>query len=115
MRDAVSYGDGRRPPHSDGVPVTGSDTGRADRFRVEHHAEVDPTNRLALDQARAGAAPGLVVVADHQTAGRGRLDRRWEAPPGSSLLVSVLLLGGTDARAAHRAVVAVAVALADAV
>ena len=31
---------------------------------------------------------GSIVVADHQPAGRGRLDRRWEAPPGSALLVS---------------------------
>ncbi len=31
-----------------------------------------------------------MLVADHQTAGRGRLDRRWDAPPGSNLLVSML-------------------------
>ena len=34
---------------------------------------------------------GSIVVAEHQTAGRGRLDRRWEAPPGTSLLVSFVL------------------------
>lgn len=34
---------------------------------------------------------GSVVVADHQTAGRGRFDRRWEAPAGSALLVSFVL------------------------
>lgn len=34
---------------------------------------------------------GTIVVADHQTAGRGRLDRRWEAPPGTALLVSFVL------------------------
>ncbi|HKW59760.1 MAG TPA: biotin--[acetyl-CoA-carboxylase] ligase [Candidatus Dormibacteraeota bacterium] len=34
---------------------------------------------------------GAIVVADHQTAGRGRLDRRWEAPPGTALLVSFVL------------------------
>jgi BirA family biotin operon repressor/biotin-[acetyl-CoA-carboxylase] ligase len=34
---------------------------------------------------------GSVVVADHQTAGRGRLDRRWEAPDGSALLASFVL------------------------
>jgi BirA family transcriptional regulator, biotin operon repressor / biotin---[acetyl-CoA-carboxylase] ligase len=34
---------------------------------------------------------GSVVVADEQTAGRGRLDRRWEAPPGSALLASFVL------------------------
>jgi BirA family biotin operon repressor/biotin-[acetyl-CoA-carboxylase] ligase len=34
---------------------------------------------------------GSVVVADHQTAGRGRLSHRWEAPPGTALLVSFVL------------------------
>ena len=34
---------------------------------------------------------GSIVVADHQTSGRGRLDRRWEAPPGTALLVSFVL------------------------
>src|SRR4051812_23283718 len=34
---------------------------------------------------------GSIVVADHQTGGRGRLDRRWEAPPGTALLVSFVL------------------------
>ncbi len=37
------------------------------------------------------AEDGLVIVAGHQTAGRGRLDRTWEAPPSSNLLFSVLL------------------------
>ena len=34
---------------------------------------------------------GSVVIADHQTAGRGRLEHRWEAPPGTALLVSFVL------------------------
>ncbi|MHB8610848.1 MAG: biotin--[acetyl-CoA-carboxylase] ligase [Candidatus Dormibacteraceae bacterium] len=34
---------------------------------------------------------GSIVMAEHQTAGRGRLDRRWEAPPGTALLVSFVL------------------------
>jgi BirA family biotin operon repressor/biotin-[acetyl-CoA-carboxylase] ligase len=41
--------------------------------------------------ARNGAPEGLTVVADHQTAGRGRLSRRWETPPGTALLFSTLL------------------------
>lgn len=40
--------------------------------------------------ARGGAPAGTVLIADHQNAGRGRLDRRWEAPPGRALLLSVL-------------------------
>lgn len=41
--------------------------------------------------AREGAPEGLVVATEHQSAGRGRLDRRWQAAPGSSLALSVLL------------------------
>lgn len=53
--------------------------------------EVDSTNHYLLDEARAGAPEGVVAVADFQHAGRGRLGRTWTAPPGASLLVSVLL------------------------
>ena len=49
------------------------------------------TNLVAAERARAGAAEGLVVVAEHQTAARGRLDRTWEAPPRSSLVFSLVL------------------------
>jgi BirA family biotin operon repressor/biotin-[acetyl-CoA-carboxylase] ligase len=61
---------------------------------VRRHEELDSTNVLAMHLAREGAPEGLVVVADHQTSGRGRLGRTWEAPPGSSLLVSILFRPG---------------------
>jgi BirA family biotin operon repressor/biotin-[acetyl-CoA-carboxylase] ligase len=58
---------------------------------VRWFTEVDSTNRVAADLVRAGAGDGLVVGADHQTAGRGRRGRTWESQPGSSLLASVVL------------------------
>lgn len=58
---------------------------------VRWFPELDSTNRLAADLARAGAADGLVVLAGQQTAGRGRRGRTWESRPGSALLVSVVL------------------------
>ena len=58
---------------------------------VRWFAELDSTNRLAAELARAGAPDGVVVGADHQTAGRGRRGRVWESRPGASLLVSVVL------------------------
>jgi BirA family biotin operon repressor/biotin-[acetyl-CoA-carboxylase] ligase len=52
--------------------------------------EVGSTNDKTRELARAGAPEGTLVIADHQTAGRGRLGRRWEAPSGSGLLMSLL-------------------------
>lgn len=48
------------------------------------------TNDVARDLAAHGAPAGTVVVTDYQTAGRGRMGRRWEAPPRTSLLCSIL-------------------------
>ena len=76
--------------------------------------EVDSTNTYVRDQARRGAPAGLVVVADHQTAGRGRLDRRWESPPGANLLASVLLRPQCEGSDVHLCTGAVALAAVDA-
>jgi BirA family biotin operon repressor/biotin-[acetyl-CoA-carboxylase] ligase len=78
-------------------------------------AETDSTNRYLLDEARSGAPDGLVVVTDHQSAGRGRLGRAWTAPPGASLLVSVLLRPDLTPDDRHLVVMAAAVAMAEAV
>lgn len=58
---------------------------------VRYYREVDSTHRVAADWAAQGAPHGSLVLTDHQTAGRGRLSRSWLAPPGSSLLFSVIL------------------------
>ena len=56
---------------------------------VERVAETGSTNADLL--ATVARRPDRsVLVAAHQTAGRGRLDRRWEAPPGANLLASIL-------------------------
>jgi BirA family biotin operon repressor/biotin-[acetyl-CoA-carboxylase] ligase len=52
------------------------------------------TNDVAAALAGQSAADGAVVVADAQTAGRGRFGRRWFSPPGSGLYVSIVLLPG---------------------
>lgn len=64
-------------------------TGRFDDVRA--FATIDSTNAYLLREAHDGAPDGVVAVADHQSAGRGRLQRNWEAPPGSALLCSVLV------------------------
>ena len=60
--------------------------------RVEHVAQTGSTNADLAAAARAGTAePGAVLVADHQSAGRGRLGRTWTAPPGTSIAMSLLV------------------------
>ena len=59
--------------------------------QIEHHHQVASTNDIAIARGKAGAAEGTLVIAEHQTAGRGRYGRKWEAPPGKCLLVSVVL------------------------
>jgi BirA family biotin operon repressor/biotin-[acetyl-CoA-carboxylase] ligase len=76
--------------------------------------ETGSTNRDLLDLAAGGAPEGVVLVADHQTAGRGRLDRAWQAPPGSSLLMSVLFRPTGPADDAHLLTTAVGVSAAEA-
>lgn len=56
-----------------------------------HLRRTGSTNERARELAFAGAPHGTLVSAAEQTAGRGRQGRRWEAPAGSSLLVSLLL------------------------
>ena len=83
-------------------------------WEVRWFDEIDSTNTYLRDQARSGAPEGLVVAADFQTAGRGRLDRRWESPRGANLLASVLLRPACGPGDLHLCTGAVALAGADA-
>ena len=56
-----------------------------------HLRETDSTNERARELAAAGAPHGTLVTAAAQTAGRGRQGRRWEAPPGTALLCSLVV------------------------
>ncbi|HSE09884.1 MAG TPA: biotin--[acetyl-CoA-carboxylase] ligase [Nocardioidaceae bacterium] len=87
----MTYDDLRRPP-LDPVALSAA---LAKGGSVWREIEVLPacpsTNAEVAARARAGAEAGLVLVADHQTSGRGRLDRAWVTPPGAALTFSVLL------------------------
>lgn len=77
-------------------------------YDVRRFDTIDSTNRYLVDEARGGAPEGVVAVAAFQTAGQGRLGRRWEAPPGACLLTSVLLRPEVDPSALHLCTVLVA-------
>lgn len=63
---------------------------------VRYYDEIDSTNRAAMEWAGEGAPEGCIVIADHQTAGRGRLDRTWFSAPGACLLFSLILRPGLE-------------------
>jgi BirA family biotin operon repressor/biotin-[acetyl-CoA-carboxylase] ligase len=61
------------------------------RFDVRRFPSVTSTMDVCRTFAERGACEGLVVLADEQTAGRGRAGRAWYSPPGQSLYLSILL------------------------
>jgi BirA family biotin operon repressor/biotin-[acetyl-CoA-carboxylase] ligase len=58
---------------------------------IHHFDEIDSTNRVALELARSGCAHGTTVVAESQSAGRGRLGRSFYSPPATNLYTSIVL------------------------
>jgi BirA family biotin operon repressor/biotin-[acetyl-CoA-carboxylase] ligase len=82
---------------------------------VEHHAETSSTNTRAraLAAVLPAGAPLPLVVADHQTAGRGRLGRSWSAAPGAGLLFSLVLRPPVPPVEAPRCVLLWAAAMAE--
>ena len=87
------------------------DGDRQGRFAVIRRVgETGSTNADLVAEVRAGDRSPRVLVADHQRAGRGRLDRRWESPPGASLLASVVVAPPDDP--AHLGLITPALALA---
>jgi len=59
-------------------------------WRIEWLDRVSSTMDVAAERAQRGVPAGTVIVADEQTAGRGREGRRWFAPAGTSLLFTVI-------------------------
>ncbi len=60
-------------------------------FRVEVVESAASTNAVVAERVRDGEGEGLVVIAEHQTSGRGRLDRQWVTPARAAVTFSVLL------------------------
>ena len=82
------YGDLDRPP------LRADALNRAleqDGYRLEVLQSAASTNAVVAERARAGEPHGLVVVAEEQTEGRGRLGRTWVSPPRAGLTFSVLV------------------------
>jgi BirA family biotin operon repressor/biotin-[acetyl-CoA-carboxylase] ligase len=102
------------------VPRTSAAASRSARHRgfwkeVVYLERVGSTNDVAKDLASQGAPAGTAVVADEQTTGRGRLNRRWVAPPHTCLLCSILFRPDLRPAQAHRLTMLCSMAAADAI
>jgi len=85
------------------------------RGALVHRETIDSTNRLAAELARAGAEEGTVVLAEQQTAGRGRLGRTWVSPARLNLYASVVLRPAMPPLEVPRLTLVAGIAVADAI
>ncbi|NMB77381.1 MAG: biotin--[acetyl-CoA-carboxylase] ligase [Myxococcales bacterium] len=77
--------------------MSAADLALPERPHLRVLESVGSTNAEALAWAAAGAPHLAAIVADTQTAGRGRLERRWHSPPGRNLYLSLILRGTPEA------------------
>lgn len=82
---------------------------------VLYFPEIDSTNTYAKKLGEQGASHGTLVVADRQTAGRGRRGRAWESPSGSSIYMSILLRPDTKPDQAPMLTLVMAQSVAEAI
>lgn len=99
-------------------PIAPSEDGAAHGRRigavVQAHERVGSTMDVAAAWAAAGAPDGAVVIADAQTAGRGRHGRSWLAPPGTAVTLSIVLRPTVPAARVPQAPMAVALGAVEA-
>ena len=82
---------------------------------IHYFEEIASTNRVALELARDGHPQGTVVIAEGQTAGRGRLGRSFFSPSGLNLYTSIVLRPDLTLERAPTWILATAVAVADSI
>jgi BirA family biotin operon repressor/biotin-[acetyl-CoA-carboxylase] ligase len=80
---------------------------------VHYYPQIGSTNDAARDLAGQGEVEGTVVMADEQIAGRGRMGRRWVAPPGSSLMFTTIFRPALPPERIYRLVMACGLAAAE--
>ncbi|AJQ26740.1 biotin--[acetyl-CoA-carboxylase] ligase [Pelosinus fermentans] len=83
--------------------------------RIHYYREISSTNTAALEFAEARAPEGTLVLADRQTGGHGRLNRKWLSPAGGGLWFTLVLRPQIDPEKAAQITLLAAVAIARAI
>lgn len=105
----------RHEPITAEAVAAGLDTRWAGRGLLLCPRELPSTNAALKELARQGAPHGSLAVCHHQTAGRGRMTRTWETPPGEALTFSLLLRPKLTPAEAQLCTLAAALAMAQTV
>jgi BirA family biotin operon repressor/biotin-[acetyl-CoA-carboxylase] ligase len=79
------------------------------------YAEITSTNDIAIELAGKDAKEGTLVIADSQTKGRGRLDRKWVASAGTSILASLILRPAIELSQVNRIVLITTISIIHAI
>jgi BirA family transcriptional regulator, biotin operon repressor / biotin---[acetyl-CoA-carboxylase] ligase len=97
-------------------PYQAIETGEPGRigWRIHYFEKLDSTQETAREFAANGAAQGTVVIAEQQSAGRGRMGRRWHSPPKVNLYMTVILRPKMPAAEVPRLSLVAGVAMAEA-
>lgn len=82
---------------------------------LEYHKTIDSTNTRAMELAAAGAPEGTIVLAESQTAGRGRMGRSFHSPAASGIYLSLILRPGCHASQLMHLTCAAGIAVCDAI
>jgi BirA family biotin operon repressor/biotin-[acetyl-CoA-carboxylase] ligase len=102
----------------EGLSVASIERGLTTAFigrQITCYRSIGSTNDVARELAAQGAPEGTLVIADEQTAGKGRLGRRWLAPSGTSLLISLLFRPDLAAHQAQRLTMICSLAVVEAI
>ncbi|MFB0534513.1 MAG: biotin--[acetyl-CoA-carboxylase] ligase [Anaerolineae bacterium] len=83
--------------------------------KIIYYRSIGSTNDVAKELAVQGAPEGTLVITDEQTAGKGRLGRRWLAPPHTSLLISLLFRPDLAVHQAQRLTMICSLAVVEAI
>lgn len=108
----------RLPDFKDGISAEAIRRELGTRLMGSHIialGRTESTNDVAWREALSGAPEGAVILAEEQTAGRGRMGRKWYCPPRTGLLMSVILRPELSAQQSNLLTVMAAVAVSEAI